>query len=250
MQSRRRPKSSRSQGKSKPTESLKAFNAAEISGPKAREQTAGSSGGESDVAVADSNRKSASPVFLSPATSLNSNSSTALSNGRSGSLGQQVYSKDSDSLAEALAASGKKSAQAVKTASPAATVQKEDVTATTATTAKLSSAALKTMEGEKSSKGRKASAKSHSRSSSVAASEWQDVELQSEAEDEGQQERQHERTVGQSGSPSDKSHVAVETSASAVSEYAELDNESELGIIESEERGQHAERSMMPVSGE
>ncbi len=233
---RKAVKASRSQGKS--TQSSKTFESTET---KPKEQAVTGSGGEGDRALAaDSNRRSASPVFLSPATSLNSNSSSVLSSG----MGD---SKEADSLADAIAASGKPSTQSERASDSAGVAAGKDKP----TAAKLSSAALKSMEGAKSNKGGKASsrasAKSHSRASSVAGSEWHDVELQSEAEEEGGQDEKGR--VRQSGPPPARPHAAQESAVSAADDYVESDNESELGIVESEELGQRAERAMVPSHG-
>ena len=181
----------------------------------------------------ETRRRSASPIFLSPSESLTSNSS------RSDSLGQP--GRESDSFADAAAAALASTGQRVKPSSSTTTVKDE------AASSKLSSAALKSLDGGKGSKASKASSrasvKSHSRSSSVAA-EWHDVELQSEAEDEVQ----HGKTAAgsrQSGPFSAKSHAA-EAAARAASDS---DNDSELGITEGEQQEQHAGSSFMSAHG-
>lgn len=178
-------------------------------------------------------RKSDSPVFLSPAESLNSNSSTGFSSGRSNSLGQQ--GRESDSFADAATAALAASSQSVKPVFSDAASKKKDSAST-----KLSSAALKSLDGAKGSKASKASsrasAKSPSRSSSVA--EWHDVELQSEAEDEAH----HDKAAAishQSGPPPAK-RCAAGTAALAASDS---DNDSELGIAEGEQHDQHVSAS-------
>lgn len=124
-----------------------------------------------------------------------------------------------------------------------------------ATAAKLSSAALKALEGGEGSKGGKrdkvssrASAKSRSRSSSVAASEWADVELQSDAEEEGRVEGHQGRVTHHSGSPPTRLHAAGETAASAAGDYCESDNESEMGI-EGDDHGHSEEQSVVQHQG-
>lgn len=248
---RRAVKHSKSQSKSKGTESARTSNAAVSSESEMRQHSA-----------ADSHRQSTSPVFLSPATSLNSNSSNG---SRNDGLSQQAHNRESDSHADVTTASSTASKPAthpVKTSGPAATAVKQSIAAdgtaamakTDGTTAtRLSSAALKAMEGSRGSKGGKASsrasAKSHSRPSSVAASEWADVELQSEAEEEGHNEEgQQGRAVRRSGPPPARAHAAVETAVSAAGDYFESDNESELGI-EGEEPGQQAEHSVVLAQG-
>ena len=205
-------------------------------GTSATEQAAG----QVEGTAGRSHRKSASPVFLSPSESLNSNSSTGFSSGRSNSLGQQ--GRESDSFADAAAAALAASSQSVKPASSDATSNKTESAST-----KLSSAALKSLDGAKGSKASKASsrgsAKSHSRSSSVA--EWQDVELQSEAEDEAH----HDKAAipHQSGPPPAKGRAAG-TAALAASDS---DNDSELGIVEAEQQDQTVgASSVMTAQGE
>lgn len=248
---RRAVKHSKSQSKSKGPEPARTSNAAVSSESQVREQSA-----------ADSHRQSTSPVFLSPATSLNSNSSHG---SRNDGLSQQAHNRESDSHADAVTAGSAASnpvTRPVKASGPAASTVRQNIAAdgtaamakTDGTTgARLSSAALQAMESGRGSKGTKAgsraSAKSHSRSSSVAASEWADVELQSEAEEEGHNEKgQQGRAVRQSGPPPARAHAAVETAASAAGDYFESDNESELGI-EGEEHGQQAEHSVVLAQG-
>ena len=224
-------KRSKSQGKSKAT----SVRSQRTSAP----QTSGLDGGESEQIGGKSHRKSDSPVFLSPSESLTSNSSTALSSGRSNSLGQQ--GRESDSFADAAAAALASTAQFVKPSTSTVIVKKDETTS-----AKLSNAALKSLEAAQGSKASKASsrasAKSHSRSSSVA--EWHDVELQSEAEDEAH----HKAATGsrQSGPPPARGH------ASEAAEFAasESDNDSELGIVEGEQHGQHADLSLVAAHGQ
>ncbi|DBA96678.1 TPA: hypothetical protein ACH3X1_015529 [Trebouxia sp. C0004] len=248
---RRAAKHSRSHSKATPAESA---SAPKGSGTRARQASAAGSGAEA-AAVADTKgRQSVSPIFLSPATSLNSNSSNG---GKSDTLGQQASSREADSFADAIAAT--------RPAKAAATAGKHDAATAgspapakqgAATAAKLSSAALKAMEGGEGSKNGKgdmassrASAKSRSRSSSVAASEWADVELQSEAEEEGHGvEGQQGRVTHQSGPPPTRLHAAVETAVSAAGDYFESDNESEMGI-EGDDHGQSEEQSVAQQQG-
>ena len=209
---RRAGKHSKSQSKSKGTESARTSNAAVSSESQIRQQSA-----------ADSHRQSTSPVFLSPATSLNSNSSNG---SRHDGLSQQAHNRESDSHADATTASSAASNPAthpVKAFGPAATAVRQNIAAdgtpkTDGTTgARLSSAALQAME--------------------------------SEAEEEGHNEEgQQGRAVRQSGPPPARAHAAVETAASAAGDYFESDNESELGI-EGEEHGQQAEHSVVLAQG-
>jgi len=246
---RRAVKHSRSQSKATPAQSANAPKGSDI---RAREASAAGSGEEAAADIKA--RQSVSPIFLSPATSLNSNSSNG---GKSESLSQQASSREADSFADAIAAS--------RPAKASATAGKHDAAAAgspapakqgAATAAKLSSAALKAMEGGEGSKGGKgdktssrASAKSRSRSSSVVASEWADVELQSEAEEEGHGvEGQQGRVTRQSGPPPTRLHAAVETAGSAAGDYFESDNESEMGI-EGDEHGQSDEHSVAQHQG-
>ena len=114
-------------------------------------------------------------------------------------------------------------------------------------TEKLSSAALKKMGGGKGGKGGKSrSAKSHSRSSSV---EWQDVELQSEAEEDRQHDKQRAAHRGQAGASSQKAGPPSDRAVAASAEYAESDNESELGISEADSHERSAEHATMPAPG-
>ncbi|KAL3132660.1 hypothetical protein ABBQ32_009179 [Trebouxia sp. C0010 RCD-2024] len=205
-------KKSQSHGKLKaaPEKSHRTFEA----------KTSGQAGGPVEDTAGSLHRKSASPVFLSPAGSFNSTSSTALSSG--GSLGQQ--GRERDSFADAAAAALAASSQTVKPASSQTTPKKDDSAST-----KLSSAALKSLDVAKGSKASKATSKaSHSRSSSVA--EWHDVELQSEAEDEA-----HHNKAGaashQKGPPPAKGFAAVRAASDS-------DNDSELGIGEGEQHKQ------------
>ena len=197
-------------------------------------KTRGQAGGQVEGAAGSSHRKSASPVFLSPSESLNSNSSTALSSGRSTSLGQ--HGRENDSFADAAAAALAASSQSVKPVSADATSQ-NDASAST----QLSSAALKSLDDPKRNKAsNRASAKSHSRSSSVA--EWDDVELQSEAEDEAH----HDKESHQSGRPPVKGHAADIAALAA----SDSDNDSELGI-EGVQHDQHVSASsVMTAHGE
>ena len=203
--------------------------------------TSGQAGGQVEGTAGNSHRKSASPVFLSPTESLNSNSSTGFSSGRSNSLGQQ--GRESDSFADAATAALAASSQSVKPVASDGTSKKEESAST-----KLSSAALKSLDGAKGSKASKASsrasAKSHSRSSSVA--EWHDVELQSEAEDEGH----HDKAAAiphQSGPPPAKRHAAGTVAVAA----SDSDNDSELGIVEGEQHSHHVSASSsMTARGE
>jgi len=248
---RRAVKHSRSQSKATPAESA---NAPKGSDTRVREAPAAGSGEEAAAAATLTGRQSVSPIFLSPATSLNSNSSNG---GKSESVSQQASSREADSFADAIAAThpAKASATAGK---PSAAAAGSPATAKqgAATAAKLSSAALKAMEGSEGSKGGKggkassrASAKSRSRSSSVAASEWADVELQSEAEEEGHGvEGQQGRATRQSGPPPTRLHAAVEAAASAAGDYFESDNESEMGI-EGDDYGQSEEHSVVQHQG-
>lgn len=188
-------------------------------------KTSPQAGAQVDGATGSSYRKSASPVFLSPAQSFNSK---ALSSG--GSLGQQE--RERDSFADAAAAAVAASSPNVKAASSEATSRK-DASAST----KLSSAALKSLDSAKGSKASKASsrasAKSHSRSSSVA--EWHDVELQSEAEDEAH----HDKAIAalhQSGPPPAQGFAAALAASDS-------DNDSELGIAEGEQHNQEGSAS-------
>lgn len=188
----------------------------------------GQAGGPVEDTAGSPHRKSASPVFLSPAGSFNSTSSTALSSG--GSLGQQ--GRERDSFADAAAAALAASSQTMKPASLQATPKKDDSAST-----KLSSAALKSLDAAKGSKASKASSKasamSHSRSSSVA--EWHDVELQSEAEDEAH----HDKAAAashQTGPPPAKGFAAVRAASDS-------DNDSELGIAEGEQHKQEGSTS-------
>ena len=206
--------------------------------------------GSSNSLASDAYRRSASPVFLSPATSLNSNSSsTALSSGGSDNFGQQsAGSKDADSFADAVDAaanSNSTSGHAVKDSTAAA---RQTIPTTAAgATEKLSSAALKKMDGGKGGKsGKSRSAKSHSRSSSV---EWQDVELQSEAEDERQHDRQLAGHRGKAGGSSQKAGPPSDRAVAVSAEYAESDNESELGISEADSHERSAEHATMPAQG-
>jgi len=248
---RRAVKHSRSQSKASPAESA---NASKGSDTRVREASAAGSGEEAAAAATLTGRQSVSPIFLSPATSLNSNLSNG---GKSDSQSQQASSREADSFADAIAATcpAKASATAGKpdiaaAGSPATAKQGA------ATAARLSSAALKAMEGSEGSKGGKggkassrASAKSRSRSSSVAASEWADVELQSEAEEEGHGvEGQQGRAARQSGPSPTRLHAAVETAASAAGDYFESDNESEMGI-EGDDHGQSEEHSVVQHQG-
>ena len=245
---RRAVKHSRSQSKATPADSA---NAPKGLDTRAREASAAGSGKEAAAAADIKGRQSVSPIFLTPASSLNSNSSNG---GKSDTLGQQASSRETDSFADAIAATrpAKASTAGKHDAAGSPAPAKQGV----ATAAKLSSAALKAMEGSEGSKGGKgdkassrASAKSRSRSSSVAASEWADVELQSEAEEEGHGvEGQQGRVTRQSGPPPTRLHAAVETAGSAAGDYFESDNESEMGI-EGDEHGQNEEHSVAQHQG-
>lgn len=195
-------------------------------------------GGQVEGTAGSSDRKSDSPVFLSPAESLNSNSSTGFSSGRSNSLGQQ--GRESASFADAATAALAASSHSVKPVSSDATSKQKEPAST-----KLSSAALKSLDGAKGSKASKASsrasAKSPSRSSSVA--EWHDVELQSEAEDEAYHDKAP-TIPHQSGPPPAKGRAAG-TAALAASDS---DNDSELGIVEGEQQDQHVSASSIMTS--
>ncbi|KAA6427596.1 MAG: hypothetical protein FRX49_02259 [Trebouxia sp. A1-2] len=249
--SRRAVKHSGSQSKATLAESA---NAPKGSDTGVRETGATGSGEDEAAAAADlKGRQSVSPIFLSPATSLNSNSSNG---GKSDSQSQQASSRDADSFADSIAAT--------RPAKASATAGKHDAAAAgspapakqgAATAAKLSSAALKALEGGEGSKGGKrdkvssrASAKSRSRSSSVAASEWADVELQSDAEEEGRVEGHQGRVTHHSGSPPTRLHAAGETAASAAGDYCESDNESEMGI-EGDDHGHSEEQSVVQHQG-
>ena len=244
-------KHSRSQSKASLAESA---NAPKGLDSRVSEASAGGSGEEAAAAPNLTGRQSVSPIFLSPATSLNSNSSNG---GKSDGLSQQASSREADSFADAIAATrpAKASATAGKHAAAAAG-SPAPAKQGAATAAKLSSAALKAMEGSEGSKGGKgdkassrASAKSRSRSSSVAASEWADVELQSETEEEGHGvEGQQGRSTRRSGPPPTRLPAAVETAASAAGDYFESDNESEMGI-EGDEHGQSEEHSVAQHHG-
>lgn len=206
---------------------------------KAASKETEQAGGEVEGTHRTTHRKSASPVFLSPTESLNSD--TGLTSGRSNSLGQQ--GRESDGFADAAAAALAASSQSLKQVSSDA-ASKKNVPAST----KLSSAALKSLEGAKGSNASKASsrasAKSHSRSSSVA--EWHEVELQSEAEDEAH----HDKTAAiphQSGPPPARGRAAGAAALAA----SDSDNDSELGIIEGEQHDQHVgASSVVTVQGE
>ena len=195
-------------------------------------------GGEADGTARTSHRKSASPVFLSPTESLNSD--TGLTSSSSTSLGQQ--GRESDGFADAASAAIAASSQSVKPVSSHAASKKNEPAST-----ELSSAALTSLEGAKGSTAgeasSRASAKSHFRSSSVA--EWHDVELQSEAEDEA-----HDRTAAvphQSGLPPARGRAAGLAALAA----SDSDNDSELGITEGEQHDQHVgTSSMVTVQGE
>ena len=208
---------------------------------KAESTTTEQASGQAEGTAGSSHRKSASPVFLSPTESLNSNSSTGFSSGRSNSLGHQC--RESDSFADAAAAALAASSQSVKPVSSDVTSKKEESAST-----KLSSAALKSLDGARGSKASKASsrasAKSHSRCSSVA--EWQDVELQSEAEDEAHRDKAA-AIPHQSGPLSAKGRAAGTVAVAA----SDSDNDSELGIVEGEQHEQHVSvSSSMTARGE
>ena len=243
-------KHSRSQSKAPLAESA---NAPKGLDSGASEASAGGSGEEAAAAPDLIGRQSVSPIFLSPATSLNSNSSNG---GKSDGLSQQAFSREADSFADAIAATRPAKASATDGKHAAAAGSPAPAKQGASTAAKLSSAALKAMEGGEGSKGGKgdkassrASAKSRSRSSSVAASEWADVELQSEAEEEGHGvEGQQGRSTRQSGPPPTRLPAAVETAASAAGDYFESDNESEMGI-EGDEHGQSEEHSVARHQG-
>ncbi len=248
---RRAVKHSRSQSKATMQEPA---NVSKGSDTRVREASTAGSSEEAAAAANLTGRQSVSPIFLSPATSLNSNSSNG---GKSTSQSQQASSREADSFADAIAAT--RPAKAFATAGKhAAATAGSPATAKqgVATAAKLSSAALKAMEGGEGSSGGKgnkassrASAKSRSRSSSVAASEWADVELQSEAEEEGHgMEGQQGRAGRQSGPPPTRLHAAVETAASAAGDYFESDNESEMGI-EGDDHGHSEEHSVAQHQG-
>ena len=178
-------------------------------------------------------RLTASPVFLSPATSLNSNSS-GLSRHSSGGRA------DFDSLANAATAVATHPKPAGKPVL-------------------LSSAALQKMDsnhnnnkGDKS--GKKAasvksvkSAKSgnHSRTSSI---EWQDVELQSEGEDKAVR---HPRGVhgGSKGGPSHMAHAAAKSSANAAFGGAETETDDGISETEGGQLGLRAGPPEVPSSG-
>lgn len=194
---------------------------------KAASKESEQAGGEVEGTARTSHRKSASPVFLSPTESLNSD--TGLTSGRSNSPGQQ--GRESDGFADAASAAIAASSQSVKPVSSHAASKKKVPVST-----ELSSAALQSLEGAKGSTAgeasSRASAKSHSRSSSVA--EWHDVELQSEAEDEAY----HDKTAAiphQSGPPPARGRAAGLAALAA----SDSDNDSELGIIEGEQHDQH-----------
>lgn len=185
-------------------------------------------------------RPTSSPVFLSPATSLNSNSS-GLSRHSSGGRA------DFDSLAN--------TATAVATTGTTPTANIKPV----GKPVLLSSAALQKMDSSNNSSkaGKKAasvrSAKSvkaaksgnHSRSSSV---EWQDVELQSEGEDKA---LAHPRGAhgGSKGLPSHLADAAAKggRGGSASAAFGGAETETEDGMSEAEtERGQQGQRAELP----
>lgn len=180
-------------------------------------------------------RPSSSPVFLSPATSLNS-TSPGLS--RHGSGGRA----DFDSLATAAAASAGNVANSKSVPLSSAALQKMDGSTDSRASKRAgrSAASVKSVRSVKSAK-----AGSHSRSSSV---EWQDVELQSEQSE--QSEAEDRASLHSKGSPkrgaSSLAHAAAKGSANAA--HAVSDSERDEGLSEGEmERGGQDQSPGLPV---
>ena len=178
-------------------------------------------------------RPTASPVFLSPATSLNSNSS-GLSRHSSGGRA------DFDSLANAATAvvtNPKPAGKPVLLSSAAVQKMDSNHNSNKGDKSGKKAASVKSVKSAKSG--------NHSRTSSI---EWQDVELQSEGEDKAVR---HPRGVhgGSKGGSSHVAHAAAKGSANAAFGGAETETDDGMSEHEGGQLGLRAGPPEVPSSG-